>query len=347
MAGHDIIVVGASAGGVEALSALARGLPKDLPAAVFVVLHISPQTPSILPTILSRVGALPASHAVNEEKIEHGRIYVAPPDHHLLVERGYVRVIRGPRENRYRPAVDPLFRSAALAYGSRVVGVILTGALDDGTAGMRALKAGGGISVVQEPREALYPGMPRNVIENVPVDYRLPLAEIAPLLVRLASEEIEQEEGASTVPDDVKTEARIAEQQMDATEMLESVQKLGEVTTFTCPECHGSLWELHNGELLRFRCHVGHAFTAESLVVEQSEELETALWSALRSLEEKVMLTRRMAQRAHDRGLTKAAVSFEARTREAERHAEVLRHLLLNGREMDASAEAELVEERE
>lgn len=336
MAGHDIIVVGASAGGVEALSTLARGLPQDLPAAVFIVMHISAQTPSILPTILSRVGALPASHAINEEQIEHGRIYVAPPDHHLLVERDYVRVVRGPRENRYRPAVDPLFRSAALAYGPRVVGVVLTGALDDGTAGMRAVKMSGGVTVVQEPGEALYQGMPLNVIKSMTVNYRLPLAEIAPVLAQLASAVAAIKEEEYTVPDNVKTETRIAEQQMSATELLESVSKLGTVTSLTCPECHGNLWELHDGELQRFRCHVGHAYTAESLVVGQSDEVESALWSALRALEERVMLSRKMGQRALDRNLKKAAAGFEARAQQAERNAHVLRRLLLSGQEAES-----------
>ncbi|HWT02244.1 MAG TPA: chemotaxis protein CheB [Pyrinomonadaceae bacterium] len=191
----------------------------------------------------------------------------------------------GRKENRSRPAVDPLFRSAAVAYGPRVVGVVLTGSLDDGTHGMRAVKRRGGTSVVQELTEALYPGMPRSVIQNVEVDYRLTIAEIAPLLVRLAHEPA-GEEGAAPVPDDLETEAKIAEQNMDTMEMLESVEKLGKLTTYTCPECHGSLWELREGGMLRFRCHTGHALSAESMVAEQSEQLEAALWSALRALEE-------------------------------------------------------------
>ncbi|HEY0543911.1 MAG TPA: chemotaxis protein CheB [Pyrinomonadaceae bacterium] len=334
MPGHDIIVVGASAGGVEALSRLARGLPHNLPASLFVVLHISAQMPSILPQILTRAGSLPAAHAVDGERIERGRIYVAPPDNHLLLEDGHMRVVHGPKENRYRPAVDPLFRSAAIAYGTRVVGVVLTGALDDGTTGMLAVKKRGGTSVIQDPREAMYSGMPQNVAQNVEVDYRLPIDEIAPLLVRL-SDQPALEEGAYPVTDELRIENRIAEQEMDTEGLLKSVGELGALSSFTCPECHGTLWELRHGELLRFRCHVGHAFSAESLVVEQSQELENALWSALRSLEEKATLTRRMAKRARERRMERAADNFEAKAESAARHAEVVRQVLLNGRETD------------
>lgn len=332
MPGHDIIVVGASAGGVEALSNLLRELPVDLPASVFIVLHIPPQTPSMLPLILDHVSPLRVSQAINGERIEKGCVYVAPPDNHLLVEQGFVRVIRGPKENRYRPAVDPLFRSAAVAYGTRVVGVILTGALDDGTVGMRAVKQRGGIGVVQDPREALYSGMPKSAMENSRVDHSLPLAEIAPLLVRLANEPAE-ENGRYPVQEDLKLEAKIAEQEMGAEELLKSVDELGKLSAFTCPDCHGTLWELRDGELVRFRCHVGHAFSADSLEAEQSEALEGALWSALRALEEKMALARKMSQRARERNNRIAANSFEVKARIAEQHAGMLRNILLNARE--------------
>src|SRR5437016_12022670 len=192
MPGHDIIVVGASAGGVEALVTLARSLKRNLQAAVFVVLHMPAQSPSLLPEILGRAGPLKAVQATDDMQIEPGHIYVAPPDHHMLMELGKVRVVRGPKENRHRPAVDPLFRSAALAYGPRVIGVILTGALDDGTAGLLAVKRRGGIAIVQDPDEALYPSMPLSALANVEVDYRLPLSSIGPLLVHLASEQVEE-----------------------------------------------------------------------------------------------------------------------------------------------------------
>jgi two-component system chemotaxis response regulator CheB len=331
MPGHDIIVIGTSAGGVEALRQLARELPADLRAAVFVVIHLPAQAPSLLPDILSRDGALPAAHAVNGEPIRRGRIYVAPPDNHLLVERDHMRVVHGPRENRYRPAVDPLFRSAAVAYGPRVVGVVLTGALDDGTVGMKAVKECGGVAIVQDPAEAIYPSMPRSVLRAMKVDYCVRLAEIAPLLARLSGEAAE--EGAHTVPDDLKTENEIAEQQMEPSEMLESVQKLGALSAFTCPECQGSLWEIRDGELLRFRCHTGHAFSSDSLLAEQNETLEGALWSAVRALEEKMALARRMAARARDRNFQRAARSFDLTALDAERQADAVRRLLLSGRD--------------
>jgi two-component system chemotaxis response regulator CheB len=327
MHGRDVIVIGTSAGGVEALRELASGLPPGLPAAIFVVLHIPPTAPSLLPNILNKVGPLRADHAIDGEPIEHGRIYIAPPDHHLLVERGRARVVRGPKENRMRPAADPLFRSAAYAYGSRVVGVVLTGGLDDGTAGLAAVKRRGGVAVAQDPDEALYAGMPRSAVENIDVDYCLPLVDIAPALARLA---------ATPAPDDVaypvqemlEIENRIA--RAEESDMAD-VQKLGKLSAFTCPECSGALWELHDGELLRFRCHVGHAFSAESLMADQSEALESALWAALRSLEENAALSRRMAERARQHNQRFSVDQFEENAQRVERHADVLRQLLHNG----------------
>ena len=188
MANRDIVVIGASAGGMEALQKLVSRLPAGLPASLFVVWHLSPGVKSILPSILTKAGALPAVHPQDGDRIEPGRIYVAPNDHHMLLENGYIRVARGPKENRFRPAVDPLFRSAAYVYGARAVGVVLTGALDDGTAGLWTIKLRGGTAIVQEPEEALIRGMPLNALDNVAVDYRLPVAEIGELLPSLVRE---------------------------------------------------------------------------------------------------------------------------------------------------------------
>lgn len=346
MPGHDIIVVGASAGGVEALRQLVGELPADLPAAVFAVLHVPAQSPSILPQILDREGPLGVAHAIDGEPIAYGRIYVAPPDNHLMVEPGRVRVIHGPRENRYRPAVDPLFRSAAVSYGPRVVGVVLTGALDDGTVGMIAVRKRGGVCVVQDPHEALYPGMPSSVMRNVRVDYCVRLAEIAPLLSRL-SREPAAEEGAYKVDEELDTENKIAEQELGPDELMKAVQQIGTISALTCPECGGALWELHDGDLLRFRCHVGHAFSADSLVAEQTDGLETALWSAVRALEEKMALSLRMAERSRRRNFERAARGFEEKAREAKQQADVLRQLLLAARDEpkpEESDEEEMVE---
>src|ERR1051325_9153043 len=204
----DIVVVGASAGGIEALRMLVAGLPAKLPASIFVVLHTSPQAPGMLAEILDNVGGLSARSAKDRERIRRGTIYVAPPDRHLLIEPNRVRVTRGPKENRFRPAIDPLFRSAAQTYGPRTIGIILTGYLDDGSAGLWTVKQLGGTTIVQDPSDALIPFMPQNALAHVKVDYCLPLAEIAPLLVRLTSET--EEEGVYPVPKEVEIEVNIA-----------------------------------------------------------------------------------------------------------------------------------------
>ena len=275
------MVIGTSSGGVEALRRLAGDLPPELPAALFVVMHVPEWAPSVLPDILSRAGPLKAVHPEDGDRIEKGRIYVAPPDFHLLGERGRVRLTRGPKENRHRPAVDPLFRTAAVAYGPRVVGVVLSGTLNDGTAGLQAVKQRGGVAVVQDPGDALFSGMPESALEYVGADHCLPMEKIAPLLVRLSGEAA-KEEGAYPVPDDMELESRIAG--LDPT-AIDSDERPGELSRFTCPESSGPLYELQSGDLVRFRCRVGHAFTAESILYDRFEELEKALYAALNTLE--------------------------------------------------------------
>ena len=324
MARHDIIVVGASAGGVEALVEVVRRLPVRLPAAVFIVLHVPTHIPSLLPDILGRSGPLVAHHPEDGEKIEYGHIYVAPPDYHLLVEGEHVSITRGPRENRHRPAVDPLFRSAARVYGSRVVGVVLSGTLDDGTAGLLAVKRRGGIAVVQDPESALYPSMPQSALEHVEVDYCLPVPEIGPLLVRLAQEPV-KEEVVSPVPEDMEMETREAEMDMES---LSGENQVGTPSTFSCPECGGVLWEIQDGKLTRYRCRVGHAYSFESMVAEQSDKVEEALWAALRALEENASLSRRIIDRAHQNGQERLARNFTEKLQQTEHHAEVIKRLL-------------------
>jgi two-component system chemotaxis response regulator CheB len=322
MAGHNVIVVGASAGGVEAFQRLVAGLPADLPAAVLVVLHMSADSPGVLDMILSRAGPLPCVQAENGMPLEAGRIYVPRPDHHLLVKDGLVRVVQGPRENGSRPAIDPLFRSAAAAYGPAVVGVVLTGLLDDGTAGLYAVKQGGGVAIVQDPREALFPDMPRNAMQKVQVDYCLPLADIPPTLARLAHEPVKK--AAPVVPPEVVIETEIAEGQVD------KVGKISTPSVFSCPECGGVLGEIREGSLLRFRCQVGHAYTAKTLAAEQVERLEGALWSALRIIEERIRLDLRIADDARQRAVERLADRFEARALELEEQAKVIRDILFN-----------------
>lgn len=328
---RDIIVIGASAGGVETLITLVRNIPHKIPAAFFVVLHIPAGGPSLLPEILGRAGSLKATQAQDGEEIMDGHIYVAPPDNHLLLEEGSVRVVHGPRENRHRPAIDPLFRSAANEYGSRVVGVILTGALDDGTAGLLAIKRSGGIAIVQDPQEAMYPSMPLSAQTHVAVDYTLPVARIGPLLDRLARKDSPQEEGGYPMSDNLEKEVKKAE--LVANEMTAGEQ-IGKPSVFSCPDCGGVLWEIQDGDMLRFRCRVGHAYPVESVLAGQDEALEDALWVALKTLEESADLSRRMAKQAHERGSEWLARRFEAKLKNVNQRIDVIRKVLLKGESM-------------
>jgi two-component system, chemotaxis family, protein-glutamate methylesterase/glutaminase len=329
MATRDTIVIGASAGGVQALTKLVAELPAGLPAAVFIVLHIPPNAPSLLPHILSRDSRLPVVHAQNGEKITPGKVYVAPPDRHLLIEDHHVKLVHGPKENLHRPSIDALFRSAARWAGPRTIGVVLTGARDDGTVGMRTIKQRGGIAIVQDPSEAPFPSMPMSVIQDIRVDYSLPLGEIAPLLNQL-SRQTAEEEGAYPMADELEIEAIIAEQEMESNELIASVEKLGTISRLTCPDCHGALWEINDKQILRYRCHVGHAFSAESLNEGQTQMLEVALWSAVRALEEQMMLAKRIVERARKANQPRAARLFQKRAQEAEEHSSVIRQLLLS-----------------
>jgi two-component system chemotaxis response regulator CheB len=326
MTGNRIIVIGASAGGVEALKQLVSTLPSDLPAPILIVVHVPSHGISILPTILSRAGKLRAVHPLNIQPLKQGVIYIAPPDKHLLVKGDKLMLTRGPRENGHRPAVDPLFRTAARAYGPRVIGVVLSGALDDGTAGLSVIKERGGTTVVQDPEDAIYHGMPQSAIENVEVDYILPLSEIGSLLAHLAEEKVTEQK--PFVSDDLEYETDIAELEMSA---LEDRDLPGKLSTFVCPECGGTLWEITEGDILRFRCHVGHAYTAETFMAQQTDGLEEALWVALRTLEDNASLARRMAERANSRGLRRAAERYEQQAQNADERVKIIRDVLVNG----------------
>jgi two-component system chemotaxis response regulator CheB len=293
MPGHDIICIGASAGGVEALVRLARALDPELPAAIFVVQHV-PAAPSLLPEILTSAGALPARHPNDGDPIEPGRIYIAPPDHHMLVEQGHVHIVRGPKENGFRPAIDATFRTAARAYGPRAVGVVLTGMLDDGTAGLLAIKRRGGTALVQEPAEAAYPDMPASALRYVEVDAVVSLNELPHVLLRLAREPVREAREVS-MRDNTDLEAGISGMEREA---LRQADTFGTNAPFSCPDCGGVLAEYYDGDLLRFRCQVGHAYSPESLVACQSETLDTQLWAAYRALDERATLAKRLAHDA-------------------------------------------------
>lgn len=335
MPGHDIIVIGASAGGVEAVRELVASLPSDLPVAIFIVIHIPPHSTSFLPEILNRVqkqhngGSLRADHPQNGELIQHGQIYIAPPDYHMLIKPGYIRLVQGPHENGTRPAVDPLFRTAAKAYGRRVVGVVLTGMLDDGTAGLIDVKEFGGVAVVQDPNDAQYEGMPRSAIEQVDADYILPLSSIAPVLVRLAHEPV-IESGEKLMTDDRKIEIEPDIVELDGA-ALRKQGSPGTNTTLTCPDCGGVLSQLHDRNLLQFRCQVGHAWSVSSLQAEHSKHVEKAFWEAIRTLEERAKLMNQMAKNADSKNRSFSAKRYQDLAQEAQQRSDMLRQTLFQG----------------
>ncbi len=325
MARKDIVVVGASAGGMEALQKLVSRLPARLPASVFVVWHLSPGLKSILPSVLNKSGPLPAAHPQDGDRIEPGRIYVAPNDHHMLLEKGYIRVTKGPKENRFRPAVDPLFRSAAYVYGPRTIGVVLTGALDDGTAGLWTIKLRGGTAIVQEPEDALIRSMPLSALEHTRADYQRPAAEIGELLGRLVLEEAGPEPALSgDESEKMRREIRIAE---GADGLEENLMRFGELSPFTCPECRGVLTLLREGSVVRFRCHTGHAVSANTLLYQTSEIVEEKLWDGVRALDETVMLLNTLGEQLARTGDTRAAEQCFDKAREAHERAQAIREV--------------------
>lgn len=326
MIARDIIVIGTSAGGLSALKKLVGQLPPDLPATVFIVQHLSPAHSSNLPALLERAGHLKVSHPGDGERIVMSHIYVAPPDHHLIIEDGRVRLSQGPKENLTRPAIDPLFRSAALVFRARVVGVVLTGELDDGTGGLWSVKYRGGITVVQDPEDAEHSSMPRSAANNVAIDYCLPLSEIGPLLVRLANDPFEEE---SALPSEkLEIENRIA---LDDPQALTQLERLGELTSSTCPDCHGSLWQLTEGKFIRFRCRTGHAYTAETLLTEQNQALENILRNALRCAVEQSTLAMELIEHARQTSNQETIGPWESELRKAGRRRRLIQQVLNEG----------------
>jgi two-component system chemotaxis response regulator CheB len=335
---RDIVVIGSSAGGMEALKDLVRGLPADLAASLFVVWHMSPGIGrSVLPDVLTRSGPLPASAALDGERIERGRIYVAPPDHHLLLEEGTLRVTKGPKENRFRPAVDPLFRSAAYVYGPRVIGVVLSGALDDGTAGLWTIKLRGGVAIVQDPQEALHSSMPLSARRNVQVDHVAPVARIAELISLMSREEIPAAPEV-TMEERSKTESEIRVAEESSTAAL-GLFANSELSPFTCPECHGVLAKLREGSITRFRCHTGHAFSSAALLASISEQVEVRLWDALRAIEERMMLLVHLGEHLQQGGDQLGAERYFREAKQAEARAQSIREAVLRNNSSAASTE--------
>ena len=331
---RDIIVIGASAGGVTALLEWAKTLPADFPAPIFVVQHVAADSPSILPQLLSSVSALPARHPHDGEVIQPGVIYVAPPDHHLLLEGDQVLVTRGPKENRFRPSIDALFRSAAYTYGPRVIGVVLTGYLDDGTSGLWSVQRMGGLAIVQDPHDAQQPAMPTNALEFVKADYVVPLAQLGSLLVRLTMEA-------------APAKNRLPAEQLELLEIELTIAKQGGgfelgiidkglLTPFTCPDCHGALTQLIEGKLIRYRCHTGHAYSVSALLSEVTASVESMLYQSMRGLEETKMLLQHLGHHFEENTQTEVADLFFRKADETGKqarvvHESILKHEALSG----------------
>jgi two-component system, chemotaxis family, protein-glutamate methylesterase/glutaminase len=318
--GHSIIVIGASAGGLQPLRRILSGLPAELPAAIFVVSHLGAS--SHLTQVLAQRTAWPVHAAMSGATIEPGHVYVAVPDCHLLLHDQHLLLRRGPRENLARPAIDPLFRSAACSFASCVIGVLLSGTMNDGTAGLLAIKRCGGLAVVQDPTDAAYPDMPNSALHHVPVDHVVAAANMPALLSRLVREPVGD---APSIPFEIRLETAIAAQELAS---IEANQTLGQLSPFACPECHGVLWQIDDGRLLRYRCHVGHAFTAETMQMDQARHAEELLWNLLRTHEERAALTDRMAATQHAMHRNRLAAKLGQRANGYQEDANTIRRLL-------------------
>jgi two-component system, chemotaxis family, protein-glutamate methylesterase/glutaminase len=323
--GPAVIVVGASAGGVEALIALVGSLPRDFPHPMLVVLHVSPAGTSVLPAILARACSLDVSSAADGEPLRPGHVYVAPPDSHLLVEAAHIRLSQAPRENGHRPAIDATMRTAAASYDGATIGIVLSGSRDDGTAGLMAIKAGGGTAIVQDPDEALYPAMPRSAIAHAAPDAVLPIAAMARWILGHSPNSDPPGSEAEMAFDDSTGGPRLAAAD-DSTDAPRSAPGRG--TRFTCPDCGGVLFERHEGNLERFECSIGHVFSIESLSNAQAEALESALWAAIRSLEDRAAMLKRLAGRASVGRHPRSATTFERQAEEALDRARTIREVV-------------------
>jgi two-component system chemotaxis response regulator CheB len=317
----DIVVVGASAGGVEALKAVVAGVPSEFRGTIFIVLHVGSSDSSYLAEILARVSKLPVAQAEDGHRAEPGHIYVARPDYHLVLERGTMHLTRGPKENRFRPAVDALFRSAAYIHASRVVGVVLSGALDDGTAGLWWIKERGGTAIVQAPADAQVAAMPESAIRYASPDHVVPAKDIGQLLMKLSRDSLVSSPPPPTKELEVETFIS-----RDGRALQAGVMDLGPITPYTCPECHGVLVQLKEGGVPRFRCHTGHAYSINTLLSDVTEYIEEALWNSIRSIEESAMLLDHLARHVRDEvGDEKLAKLYEQKAKDTLNRADLVR----------------------
>jgi two-component system, chemotaxis family, protein-glutamate methylesterase/glutaminase len=320
--GHDIVVIGCSAGGVEVLPKILSKLPRNTPAAIFVAMHVSAMTESYLPRIIGRSAKMPAEHAQHGEAIQPGKIYVAPPDQHMMLTETTIELTHGPKENRHRPAVDPLFRSAARVFGPRVIGVILTGALDDGTAGLQSVKRCGGYTMVQHPDEALAPGMPLSALRYVQADHVGKLASLATQLRRMIKEppNKQPEVGCHEDAENLNQRASMNHHDME--------KRYGPPSALVCPECSGPIWETEEANHTQYRCVVGHVYSPESFVAEEGVAAERALWVAVKTLQERSDLLKRLSDKATAMNQAISAASFKEKADESQAHADVIRGVL-------------------
>jgi len=322
----QVIVIGASTGGLHALSDLLKHFPSDLSAAVFVTMHIG-NNDSLLPFILAKHTPLKVAFARPQESIKKGHVYIAPPDHHLLVERHAIDIIRGAKENYARPAIDPMFRSAAASYGQRAIGVILTGQLDDGVIGLDTIKAHGGLALVQDPDTAEARSMPDSALRHVEVDACLPLSELADVIVRTVKQWAAEPPLATNVPriEPTATENELAHD--ISAGGGQALDTIGVLSGMSCPECGGALWQLC-GAVPHFRCHTGHSYTAAVLTHLQDKTLEEALWVAIRALHEKQILLERLMARRTEAGLEHAATEYKTQKDGLDTHKAALKELI-------------------
>jgi two-component system chemotaxis response regulator CheB len=330
-----LVVIGASAGGVETLRRIVADLPAGFPGTICVVLHIAPGSPSALAAILNRAGPLACRAAADGEALQPGEILVAPPDRHLVIADGRAGLTLGPRENGHRPAVDVLFRSAAMAQAERVVGVVLSGTRDDGSAGLAMIKARGGLAIVQDPEEAMYRGMPANALAHVRADAVVPSGLIADTVVRLLSDNPRVQ---TTTRDNPGPGSNPGHGSV-----------LHDPVVSVCPECGGVLSEHRDADMTQWKCRVGHRYSPESLADAQAEGVEAALWAAVRALDDRQALLERMAVQLESRGQHRSARSFRRRAAEASEHAVSVREAMAGAvavslrRIADGSGEEEAV----
>lgn len=333
MANRDVLAIGTSAGGVQALIFLAKHFRSNFPAAVLVTIHLPSQSRSALHEVLSRAGPLPATFAVEGERLRKSHIYIAPPDRHLLLDGDHISLGSGPRENNARPALDPMLRSAAVCCGPRVVGVVLTGTLGDGASGLWAVRHCGGITVVQDPKDAAYSEMPLLALKRANPEHVVPLADLPALLDSLAHQPAGE---PRPVPRSIKYEVDIAR---DGRSSMDAMDGLGPRSVLACPDCGGVMWEIDEDDVVRYRCHVGHTYTAELMSVALDESLRRALASAQRALEERVALARKLYKQAVDSGHRLLAENWSQKAREFEREMDVIRDSIRRVDQLAANSE--------